>query len=145
MRCKETITVLQFLYNISRIEHLYIAIHSWHNSRKGPLKLTDKIRSLKRKENGRKLRLLGIQTGDNLAKPLFFVTYSRLCRHCRNLVEEGCLLPRFHFTLRRWVMLLVGIYPGRASVEEPPTILEVNETHILESPKVNFCWNSSTN
>ena len=35
-------------------------------------------------------------------------------------------------------MLLVEIYPGRASVEEPPTILEVNETHFLESPKVNL-------
>ena len=51
MRCKETITVLRFLYNISRIEHPYIAIHSQHNSREGALKLTDKIRSLKRKEN----------------------------------------------------------------------------------------------
>ena len=29
------------------------------------------IRSLKRKENGRKLHLLGIQTGDNLAKPYY--------------------------------------------------------------------------
>ena len=35
-----------------------------------------------------------------------------------------------------WVMLLVGIYHGRVSVEEPPTILEVNETHILESPEL---------
>ena len=29
MRCKETMhLVLQFLYNVSRMEHLYIAIHS---------------------------------------------------------------------------------------------------------------------
>ena len=35
-------------------------------------------------------------------------------------------------------MLLVGIYPGRASVEELPTILEVNETHILESQWSEF-------
>ena len=105
MRCKETMhLVLQFLYNVSRIEHLYIAIHSQHNSREGPLKLTDKIRSLKRKENWRKLHLLGIQTGDNLARPLFFVAYSRLCRHCRNLGEGGCVFPRFHFTFCRYFL-----------------------------------------
>ena len=45
-------------------------------------------RSLKRKENWRKLLLLGIQTGDKLAKPPFFVAYSRLCRHCRNWPKE---------------------------------------------------------
>ena len=26
------------------------------------------------------------------------VAYCRLCRHCRNLAEGGCLLSRFHFT-----------------------------------------------
>ena len=46
----------------------------------------DERQSLKRKENERKLLLLG----DKLAKPPFFVAYSRLCRHCRNLAEEGC-------------------------------------------------------
>ena len=40
----------------------------------------DNRRSLKRKENWRKSLLLGIQTGDKLAKPPFFVAYSRLCR-----------------------------------------------------------------
>ena len=62
--------------------------------RRCPLKLTDKRHSLKRKENWRKLLLLGIHTGDKLAKPLFFVAYSRLCRHCRNLAEGG-----FPFTI----------------------------------------------
>ena len=58
--------------------------------RRCPLKLTDKRHSLKRKENWRKLLLLGIHTGDKLAKPLFFVAYSRLCCHCHNLAEGGC-------------------------------------------------------
>ena len=48
-------------------------------------------RSLKRKENWRKLLLLGIQTGDKLAKPTFFVAYSRLCRHCGSLAKRSCL------------------------------------------------------
>ena len=26
------------------------------------------------------------------------VAYCRLCRHCRNLAEGGCLLSLFHFT-----------------------------------------------
>ena len=31
------------------------------------------------------------------------VAYCRLCRHCRNLAEEGCLLSRgFHFTRCRY-------------------------------------------
>ena len=58
-------------------------------AREGPLRLTDKRRSLKRKENGRKSLHLGIQTDDKLAKPQFFVAYSRLGHHCRNLAEEG--------------------------------------------------------
>ena len=70
----------------------------------GPLKITDKRRSLKRKENWRKLLLLGIQTGDKWAKPLFFVAYSQLCRHCGNLAEGGCLLSQFHFTLCRYFL-----------------------------------------
>ena len=32
------------------------------------------------------------------------VTYCRLCRHCRNLAEGGCLLSRFHFTRCRYFM-----------------------------------------
>ena len=45
-----------------------------------------------------------MQTGDKLAKPPFFVAYSRLCRHCRNLVEGGCRLSRFHFRLCRYFL-----------------------------------------
>ena len=48
-------------------------------------------------ENWRKLLLLDIQPGDKLAKPPFFVAYSRLCRHCRNLAKGACRLSRFHF------------------------------------------------
>ena len=84
----------------------------------GPLRFTDKRHSLKRKENWRKFFLLGIQTGDKLAKPLFFVAYSWLCRHCRNLAEGGLVSCR-DFILCSvatfWVMSLVGIYLGRAS------------------------------
>ena len=58
-------------------------------AQEGPLRLTDKRRSLKRKENWRKSLHLGIQTDDKLAKPQFFVAYSRLGHHCRNLAEEG--------------------------------------------------------
>ena len=49
----------------------------------------------------RKLLLLGIQTGDKLAKPPVFVAYSQLCLHCRNLAKEGYLLSRFQLTLSR--------------------------------------------
>ena len=69
------------------------------SAQKDSLNLTDKRRSPKCKENWQKLLFLGIQTGDKWAKPPFFVTYSQLCRHCRNLAEGGCLLPLFHFTL----------------------------------------------
>ena len=64
----------------------------------------DNRRSLKRKENWRKSLLLGIQTGDELAKPPFLVAYSWLCRHCRNLAKGGCLSSRFHFTLCRYFL-----------------------------------------
>ena len=87
-----------------------------HLQRKAPVWWTTSGHfGLKRKNNWRKLLLLGIQTGDKLAKLLFFIAYSRLCRHCRNLAEGGCLLSRFHFTTF-WVISLVGIYPGRASI-----------------------------
>ena len=66
-------------------------------AQEGQLKLTDKRQSLKHKENGRKLLLLGLQPSDKLAKPPFFVAYSRLCRYCRNLAEGTCRLSRFHF------------------------------------------------
>ena len=32
------------------------------------------------------------------------VAYCRLCRHCRNLAEGGCLLSRFHFTHCRYFL-----------------------------------------
>ena len=32
------------------------------------------------------------------------VAYCRLCRHYRNLAEEGCLLSRFHFTCCRYFL-----------------------------------------
>ena len=64
----------------------------------------DNSRSLKRKKNWRKSLLLGIQTGDKLNKPPFFVALSGLCRHCRNLAEGGCLSARFHFTLCRYFL-----------------------------------------
>ena len=32
------------------------------------------------------------------------VAYCRLCRHCRNLAEGGCLLSRFHFTCSRYFL-----------------------------------------
>ena len=73
-------------------------------TQEGPLKLPDERQSLKRKENWRKLLLLGIQTGDILTKPPFFVAYSRVCRHCRNLAEGGCRLSRFHFRLCRYFL-----------------------------------------
>ena len=52
----------------------------------------------------RKLLLLGIQAGDKLAKPPFFVAYSRLCRHCRNLAAGGCRLSPFHLRLCRYFL-----------------------------------------
>ena len=73
-------------------------------AQEGPLKLPEERQSLKRKENWRRLLLLGIQTGDTLAKPPFFVAYSRLCGHCRNLAEGGCRLSRFHFRLCRYFL-----------------------------------------
>ena len=90
-----------FSVKIPCIEHLYIAVH---NSQEGPLKRTDKRRPLKCKENWRKLLLLGIQAGDKLAKPPFFVAYSWLCHPCRNLTEGGRLLSQFHFTLCRYFL-----------------------------------------
>ena len=74
-------------------------LRDWPTRRaqEGPLKLPDERQSLKRKENWRKLLILGIQPGDKLAKPPFFVAYSRLCRHCRNLAKGACRLSRFHF------------------------------------------------
>ena len=81
-------------------------LRDWPTRRaqEGPLKLPDERQSLKRRENCRRLLLPGIQTGDKLAKPPFFVTYSRLCRHCRNLAGGGCRLSQFHFRLCRYFL-----------------------------------------
>ena len=73
-------------------------------AQEGLLKLPDERQPLKRKENWRKLLLLGTQTGDKLAKPPFFVAYSRLCRHCRNLAVGGCRLSPFRFRLCRYFL-----------------------------------------
>ena len=88
----------------------------------GSCQITDKTRSLKRKESWPKLLLLGIQTGDKKAKPPFFVAYSRLCPHCRNLAGGGCLLSRFHFTLCRYFLDHVACrnLPWRASRKRDP-------------------------
>ena len=56
----------------------------------------------------RKLLLLGIHTFDELAKPLFFVAYSRLCHHCRDFILRS--VATF------WVMPLAGIYRGRGLI-----------------------------
>ena len=97
-------------------------------AQEGPLKLPDERQSLKRKENWRKLLLLGTQTGDKLAKPPFFVAYSRLCRHCRNLAEGGCRLSPFHFRLCRYFLGHVawrnlpwqGLLKARKETEREP-------------------------
>ena len=66
-----------------------------------------------------------------LAKPPFFVAYSRLCRHCRNLAEGGCRLSPFHFRLCRdflghvacrnlpWQGLMIIISYVRFSYQKP--------------------------
>ena len=77
---------------------------STRRAQEGLLKLPDERQPLKRKENWRKLLLLGTQTDDKLAKPPFFVAYSRLCRHCRNLAEGGCRLSPFRFRLCRYFL-----------------------------------------
>ena len=86
-------------------------------TQEGPMKLPDERQSLKRKENWRKLLLLGIQTGDKLAKPPFLshilgfavdvIIWSREVVACRDFILGS--VATF------WVMSLVRIYPGRAS------------------------------
>ena len=73
-------------------------------TQEGSLKLTDKRHSLKHKENWRNLLLLHIQSGDELAKPKFFVAYSWLCRHYCNLAEGGGLLSQFYLTFCRYFL-----------------------------------------
>ena len=50
------------------------------------------------------------------------VAYCRLCRHRRNLAAGGGVVSCRDFVLRAvatfWALSLVGIYPGRASVNE---------------------------
>ena len=111
-RCKVCIKLSYLMDNlVPRSPRSCVGLRKWklrdrpmRCAQEGPLKLPDERQSLKRKENWWKLLLLGIQTGDKLAKPPFFVAYSRLCRHCRNLAEGGCRLSRFHFRLCRYFL-----------------------------------------
>ena len=87
------------IFCVSNTYKLPLIYNKKHNLQEGPLKLTDKRCSLKCKENLQKLLLLGIQTSDKLAKPPFFVAYSRLCHHSHDLAEGDSLLARFHLSL----------------------------------------------
>ena len=88
-------------------------------AQEGPLKLPEERQSLKRKGNWRRLLLLGIQTGDTLAKSMslshilgFAVTveiWPKEVVACRDFILGS--VATF------WVMSLVGIYPGRASIK----------------------------
>ena len=109
MRCKLNLyssAISQLTCRVSKTYTSPFTINTIHRTEESPLyyKLTNQRRSLKRKENCRKLLLLGIQTGDKLYKQPFFVAYSRLRLHCRTLAEGGCLLSRFHFTLCRYFL-----------------------------------------
>ena len=111
-RCKVCVK-LSYLtdYLVPRFPRSCAGLRKWRlcdgpaqRAQEGPLKLPEERQSLKRKENWRRLLLLGIQTGGTLAKPPFFVAYSRLCGHCRNLAEGGCCLSQFHFRLCRYFL-----------------------------------------
>ena len=111
-RCKVCVK-LSYLtdYLVPRSPRSCAGLRKWRlcdgpaqRAQEGPLKLPEERQSLKRKENWRRLLLLGIQTGGTLAKPPFFVAYSRLCGHCRNLAEGGCRLSQFHFRLCRYFL-----------------------------------------
>ena len=69
----------------------------------------------------------GIQTGDKLAKTSFFVAFSRLFRHGRNLAERGCLLSRFHFTL-------CGYFLGHVACRKLPW----QRPHLICSPEIEW-------
>ena len=96
-------------------------LHKWsvtqHMLRRSPLKLTDKVRSLKRRENWWKLLVLGIQTGD---KPNDCSLSLILSSAVTFAVWLRDVVPFHHFILHSfatfWVMSLVKIYPGRTSV-----------------------------
>ena len=111
-RCKASVKLSYLTDNlVPRSPRSCAGLRKWRlhdgptrRTQEGPMKLPDERQSLKRKENWRKLLILGIQPGDKLAKPPFFVAYSRLCRHCRNLAEGGCRLSRFHFRLCRYFL-----------------------------------------
>ena len=92
------------------------------------------------------LLLLGIQTGDKLAKPRFLIAYSRLCRHCRNLAKRGCLL---HMAISFYALsLLFGScrLSGLKSVMQQPALVKVALPplrkcfDVLDS-NIEFQWN----
>ena len=62
MCCKETLQFCNFSVNILRIKLKHLT-SSWHS-----------------------------EAGYKLAKSLFFISHSQLCRHCNNLAKGGCLL-----------------------------------------------------
>ena len=85
--CKETITVLQFL--------------SKHFAYQTPIHHHSQLTQFKGVHWSLLTLTRNILWTNKLAKRPFFVASSRLCRHCRNLAEGGCLLTQFHFTLCR--------------------------------------------
>ena len=108
-------------------------------AQEGLLKLPDERQPLKRKENWRKLLLLGIQTGDKLAKPPFFVAYSRPCRHCLNLAAGGCRLSPFHFRLCRYFLGHVARrnLPWQGLYHDIALCRPIREIFCLWNPE---CW-----
>ena len=88
MRFTDTITVPQFLSkHFAYRTRTYTSPFTINVTQEGPLRFTaDKRRSLKRMENWLKFFLLGIQTGDKLAKPPFFVALSQFGRGRLSLV-----------------------------------------------------------
>ena len=100
-RCKASVKLSYLTDNlVPRSPRSCAGLRKWRlhdgptrRTQEGPMKLPDERQSLKRKENWRKLLILGIQPGDKLAKPPFFVAYSRLWR-----------LSRFHFRLCRYFL-----------------------------------------
>ena len=89
----------------------------------------------KRKENWRRL-LLGIQTGDKLAKPPFFAAYSRLCRHCRNGHFQKISIPN-HGRLACFNTPLPSEIPKCVTPPCPQNSMIVNPPSPSEFP---FFW-----
>ena len=101
-------------------------------AQEGPLKLLDERQSLKRKENLRKILLLGIQTGDKLTKPPSHILGFAVTVACRDFILGS--VATF------WVMSLVGIYPGRASIED--ITWPHGDTNFIFCLFYRYWWNS---